>query len=303
MPTPAHSTDAPDSLDQSSESSESPELSWGHRYLMCPPDFYRVDNAINPWMDTTHPIDRDRAHDQWSGLVAALGQAGAKVDLIEARTDSPDMVYSMNLGLVDNDTAILSEMRYPQRHSERATALPWFADHGYQASVIAGGVFEAGDAFLWRDTVLMAHGPRTDLSAHLGLAEQRKVRVTPVGIVDPLMFHLDLSFCPLDARRALVYPDAWDSTSQRTVRDLVPEPLVLSRDEALLFCANSIVVGRTVIMPSCPPRIGQQLATWGFDVVEVPLSELHLGGGSARCLTLPLDTNLDPARVSPSPLP
>jgi N-dimethylarginine dimethylaminohydrolase len=74
----------------------------------------------------------------------------------------------------------------------------------------------------------------------------------------------------------------------------VPEPLVVTDHEALTtFCANSIVVGRTVIMPSgSPDRVVARLRAWGFEVVEVDVSEFHKGGGSIRCLTNPVDVTL-----------
>jgi N-dimethylarginine dimethylaminohydrolase len=74
----------------------------------------------------------------------------------------------------------------------------------------------------------------------------------------------------------------------------VPEPLVLTDEEALsTFCANSIVVGRSVVMPAgAPERVVAQLRDWGFDVVEVDVSEFHKGGGSVRCLTNPVDVTL-----------
>ena len=31
------------------------------RYLMCRPDHFAVDYAINPWMDPTAPVDTDLA--------------------------------------------------------------------------------------------------------------------------------------------------------------------------------------------------------------------------------------------------
>jgi N-dimethylarginine dimethylaminohydrolase len=71
---------------------------------------------------------------------------------------------------------------------------------------------------------------------------------------------------------------------------------VLTEEEAFTFCANSIVVEDTVIMPACPDRVRRQLETWGFHVVLVDVSELHRGGGSIRCMTLPLDTDLSAAR-------
>jgi N-dimethylarginine dimethylaminohydrolase len=121
--------------------------------------------------------------------------------------------------------------------------------------------------------------------------------------VHPALYHLDLSFCPLDERRAIVAPDAWDAAGRATVASLVPEPLVLDQDEAFTFAANSVVVGDVVVMPAgVPPRVTRQLERWGFTVATVDVSELHKGGGSVRCMTLPLDTVLDDARLSALPV-
>ena len=80
------------------------------------------------------------------------------------------------------------------------------------------------------------------------------------------MYHLDLGFCPLDERRAMVCPAAFDAAGARALLDLVPEPIVLTETDALTFCANSIVVGRTILMPACPPAVREQLEDAGFTV-------------------------------------
>ena len=59
-------------------------LSWGRRYLMCRPEHFRVDYAINPWMDVDAAVDPDRALAQWDTLVETLRAAGAEV-----RADRP----------------------------------------------------------------------------------------------------------------------------------------------------------------------------------------------------------------------
>ncbi len=110
------------------------------------------------------------------------------------------------------------------------------------------------------------------------------------------MYHLDLAFCPLDDRRAIVCPAALDDASAEALLALVPEPLVLTEEEALTtFAANSIVVPSatggpaTVVMPAAPDHVREQLEAWGFAVELVDVSEFHKGGGSIRCLTNPVD--------------
>jgi N-dimethylarginine dimethylaminohydrolase len=275
-------------------------LNWGRRYLMCRPEHFRVEYAINPWMDVEAPIDTDLALAQWDVLAATLQAAGATIEQIVQRADAPDMVYAMNYGLVDGDHIGLSRFRYDQRRTEVDAAEWWFGEGGFRTTRVGrvgSGAFEAGDAFLFGDRLLVAAGPRTDLASHARLAEVFDVGVASVGVVHPALYHLDLSFCPLDQTKAIVAPAAWDAAGRATVARLVPEPLVIDEDEAYTFCANSVVVGDVVVMPQgVPVRVARQLETWGFSVATVDVSELHKGGGSIRCMTLPLDTRLDAAR-------
>ncbi len=272
-------------------------LPWGRHYLTVAPDQFRIDYAINPFMDVHAQPDPRRATDQWLALVQALRAAGARVEVLGARADSPDMVYAMNLGLVLNAPGrrrvVMSHMRHPERRREVRSAQPWFAERGFATSYVGrdgvGAHLEAGDAFAFGDALVVGHGPRTEELALKHLAADLDVRVRGLRIAHPGMYHLDLAFCPLDSTRAMVCPAAFDERSAAAALELVPEPLVLSEEEALTFCANSVVVGRTIVMPACPERVRARLESWGFDVVLVDLGELHLGGGSARCLTNPLD--------------
>lgn len=297
----------------SAATTDLPDLPWGRRYAMVEPSAYRIDYAINPFMDPAHQPDPGRARDQWAGLVATLQGLGAQVDVVPALPGAPDMVYAMNLGLALCDApgaaraggrrVVLSHMRYAQRRMETAAARQWFEAAGFRAQDLATGAeegggapvphFEAGDAFPVSGVLVVGHGPRTEAAALPRLAESTGAEVRGVRLVDPAMYHLDLALCPLDAEQAIVCPEALDPVSAAALLDLVPRPLVITREEALrTWCANSVVVGRTVVMPDCPPRVRRELERRGFEVVLVDVGEFHLGGGSIRCLTNPLDIAL-----------
>jgi N-dimethylarginine dimethylaminohydrolase len=276
------------------------QLLWGHRYLMVEPDHFRVDYAINPYMDVSDQPDPARAREQWLGLVEAIRAVGGAVEVLPQRPDSPDMVYAMNLGLVVNDgpavedrRVVHSHMRFAERRNETLTAGPWFSEHGFAGTYVGrdgvGAHLEAGDAFAFGDALVVGYGPRTEELALKHLATELDVRVRGLRITHPGMYHLDLAFCPLDEKRAMVCPAALDDASAEAMLAMVPEPLVLTEEEALTFCANSIVIGSTILMPAVPDRVRAQLEAWGFEIVVLDLGEFHKGGGSIRCLTNPLD--------------
>ena len=276
-------------------------LKWGRRYLMVEPGHFRVDYAINPYMDVLDQPDPATTREQWLDLVDAIRAAGASVEVLEQRADAPDMVYAMNLGLAVRpagpaglaDHVVLSHMRYAERRMETGTAEEWFRGAGFTASYVGrngvGAHFEAGDAFAFGDALVVGYGPRTEELALKQLAVELGVRVRGLRITHPGMYHLDLAFCPLSETRAMVCPSAFDEASARAALALVPEPLVLTEEEALTFCANSIVIGNRILMPACPERVRAQLEEWGLEIRLVDVSEFHKGGGSIRCLTNPLD--------------
>jgi len=266
-------------------------LSWGRRFLMCPPEHFGVLYEINPWMHREVVVDLDVARAQWDGLVATLQAAGAEVELLEPRPGLPDLVFTANAGTVNGTRFVPSRFRHPERQGEVPCYVDWFAAHGYSVAALPEEVAHegAGDALPFGSGFLSGYRFRSDAAAHGALSRLLGAEVRPIELVDPRLYHLDISFCPLDERRAMAFPGAWDAYGRKVVEATVDELLVLDADEALGFCANSVVVGSTVIMPSCPPAVGRQLEAWGFDVAVAPVAEFQKAGGACRCLTLALD--------------
>jgi N-dimethylarginine dimethylaminohydrolase len=271
-------------------------LAWGRRFLMCPPEHFAVLYEINPWMHEAVAVDLERARAEWDGLVATLMAAGAAVEVLEPHPGLPDLVFTANAGVVNHDRFVPSRFRHPQREGEVPHYVRWFTEHGYRVTALPEGACHegAGDALPFGAGFLSGYRFRSDAAAHLALSRFVGAEVRPVELVDPRLYHFDLTFCPLDERRAMVAVDALDSYGRKVVEALVPEPLVLEEDETLAFCANSVVVGTTVIMPSCPVRLGRQLEDWGFDVAVAPVGEFLKAGGACRCLTLALDVAVGP---------
>lgn len=269
-------------------------MNWGRRYLMCPPVHFGVLYEINPWMHTEVRVDVDVARQQWDGLVANLRAAGAEVVTMEPAEHVPDLVFTANAGLVNGSTFVPSHFRHPERQPETPVFAAWFEAHGFDVQHLPAdlGHEGAGDALPFNGVLLSGYRPRSDAAAGAVLSELLHAPVRSIELVDERLYHVDLTFCPLDDRHAICAPLGWDGYGRAVVADLVPEPLWLEDDEALSFCANSVVVGTTIVMPVAPPRVARILEGWGFDVVESPVSEFLKAGGGCRCLTLALDVRL-----------
>jgi len=271
-------------------------LGWGRRYLMCPPEHFGVLYEINPWMHREVAVDRDFSREQWDGLVANLQAAGAEVEMIGPQPDVPDLVFTANAGVVSGDVFVPAHFRHPERQPETEVFASWFDERGWTVERLPTGLGHegAGDALPFEGTLLCGYRTRSDASAGAVLSRMLQAPVRTVELVDERLYHVDLTFCPLDDRHALCAPAGWDRYGRTVVEALVPEPLWLEDDEALSFCANSVVVGTNIIMPVVPVRVGRQLEAWGFSVVESAVGEFLKAGGGCRCLTLALDLTLGP---------
>ena len=269
-------------------------LPWGRRFLMCPPEHFGVLYEINAWMSKEVVVDRDRARAQWDNLVATLQAAGATVEVLPAEPEWPDLVFTANAGLVNGRQFIPANFRHPERQGETPHNIAWFATNGFHVDLLPDDVDHegAGDALPFGSALVSGYRLRSDAASHAYVSRLTGAAVRSVELVDPRLYHLDLTFCPLDSRRAITVPMGWDAYGRKVIDALVPEPLALEPAEALAFCANSVVVDKNIVMPSCPPRVGRQLEAWGFAVAEVPVDEFLKAGGGCRCLTLALDVNL-----------
>lgn len=275
------------------------QLTWGRRFLLCRPAYFTVLYEINPWMHTEVRPDPDRAMEQFDGLAAQLRASGAVIELMEPVEHLPDLVFTANAGVVNGRQFVPARFRHPERQGETAHDAEWFAQRGFTVEWLPESLAHegAGDALPFGgpdDQLVLVSGYRfrSDAAAHRALSALTGAAVRSVELTDERLYHLDLVFCPLDDRRAMVAPLGLDSYGCKVISALVPEPLVLENDEALAFCANSVVVGSNIIMPSCPPRLGRMLEACGFSVAIAPVDEFLSAGGACRCLTLALDVDL-----------
>lgn len=283
-------------------------LRWGRRFLLCPPTHFTVAYEINPYMHVQVHTDPQRAAAEFDGLVSALTGAGAALEFLEPVDGLPDLVFTANAGVVDGGHFVPSRFLHPERRGETAHDEAWFTAHGFHLECLPGDdAFEgAGDALPFgggpedpspRPVLVAGYRTRSTFAAQRSLGELLGVPVRTVELVDDRYYHVDLVFCPLDDRRAMVAAQGLDRYGIRVLSGLVPEPIWLDDDEAAAFCCNSVVVGDVVVMPSCSARLGRLLDRAGFTVAVAPVGEFLKAGGGCRCLTLALDVELGGRRA------
>jgi N-dimethylarginine dimethylaminohydrolase len=258
-------------------------------YLMCPPEYFTVEYAINPWMNPDVPSDTARALRQWQQLRAAFVRLGHTVRAIDPQPGLPDMVFAANGATVIGGKVLGARFRYPQRAAEAQAYLDWFTRAGYPTVRSPRSVNEGeGDIVFAGRAILLGHGFRSDPAVTGELEALFGLPVLGVRLVDPRFYHLDTALCVLDADTAAYYPAAFDDAGKAVLTSHFAELIEAKDEDAEVLGLNAISDGRHVVLPEQATGLAAQLAGRGFEPVGVDLSEFLKSGGGPKCCTLEL---------------
>ncbi|WP_198586915.1 dimethylargininase [Glycomyces xiaoerkulensis] len=259
-------------------------------YLMCRPAYYAVEYAINPWMDTTAPVDTARACAQWETLTAVYTELGHDVEYIEPEPGLPDMVYAANGAFVVDGVAYGARFRHPERRPEADAHEKWHRAVG-RRYVRPEYTNEGEGDFTYlpgRELILAGWGFRTDARAHAEAAEVFGRQVVSLRLVDPRYYHLDTALAPLDGERIAYYPEAFAPGGRRLLERLFPDAVTADAEDAAAFGLNFVSDGTRVVLNAEAAGMARKLRDAGYEPVPVDLSELKKGGGSVKCCTAEL---------------
>jgi arginine dihydrolase len=256
------------------------------RYAMTAPTFFAVEYAINPWMDTSTPVDAALAVRQWDQLRSTYRALGHTVEMVEPVAGLPDMVYAANGGLVVDGTAIVARFAYPQRAGEAAAYADWMSSRGFEPHHTHHVNEGQGDLLVVGSTILAGYGFRTDQRAHAEVADLTGLPVVSLELVDPRFYHLDTALAVLDDTTVAYYPPAFGDDARAQLRRLFPDAVEVCSADAYVLGLNVVSDGKHVVLPANATGFADQIAEIGFEPIGVDLSELFKGGGSVKCCTL-----------------
>jgi N-dimethylarginine dimethylaminohydrolase len=259
---------------------------------MCPPDYFSVENVINPWMAGNEgTLDAELARSQWQRLYDELTSV-ADVELMPPQPGLPDLVFTANAGFIWGNKVVPSHFMPHERRPEEPYIKQWFADQGYDLKVLPDDIgFEgAGDCLIDREGPWLwtGYGFRTELVAHPYLDGWFDYEVVSIQLTDPRFYHIDTCFCPLTGGDLLYYPDAFDADSVAAIEQRISadKRIPVTEADAANFSCNAVNVGQHIFAHGFSTALKQRLNDRGFVLHETPLTEFLKSGGSAKCLTL-----------------
>lgn len=269
----------------------------------------------NAHMGMEREVNHYKAHKQWTDLFNILQKrVGVEVLLIPPAIGMLDMVFAANGALVKGNKALVSNFAAFQRKEEARYYIDFLKEndlevewskHEFEGQ--GDAMFSHGGRFLW-----MGHGFRTDPQSHTDICDffgmkphlvpddqGGLIEVTPEAESNAFAlklemaeyYHLDTCLCPLEGDHVLYYPPAFTPNGQKRIQKVFGEDkcIPITEDEAATFACNAISIDTDVVLNQSTPRLTKALAEKGYNVIETPMSEYMLSGGSCKCCVLHLD--------------
>ena len=96
------------------------------RVLMCPPDYFSIDEEINVHMHKEDQPDARKARQQWQELVRTYIELGVQMWFIEPQPGLQDMCFMANAGWCRWGKIIFANFSHSIRKAEEPFYELWF---------------------------------------------------------------------------------------------------------------------------------------------------------------------------------
>lgn len=277
--------------------------------LMSGVKYFDDASAINPYMDDTLVIDREKAKKEHDAIREALRAAGIHIERVIPPKDCQDGVYTANWALVRDDKAVMSSLP-TVRQAETPHAEKTLKRLGKQVVYPPEGLRFSGqgDALPCGDLLFCGSQYRTDPEVYDFLRKELGYEVIglktvptydnrgkPVinkasGWPDSFFYDIDLALAVISPELIAWCPEAFTDESRDKIKKLKLDKIEVTLNEAMNgFACNLVSTGHTVVMSARAPLLRSALEVRGYEVITPEVTELGKGGGYIRCTTLTID--------------
>jgi dimethylargininase len=229
------------------------------------------------------PIDVDTARAQHAIYVAALADAGYRVESLAAAADMPDAVFVEDTAVVFDRFAIVMRPGAASRRAEVPEVAPVLGRYRELRAIEAPATIDGGDVLVAGRRVFIGRSSRTNADA---IAQMRRMlaasgySVCELTVDDCL--HLKSAVTCVADGTLLINPGWLDRGALRDFELIAVDP----REP---YAANALRLRDRLVFPAAFPRTAERLAARGMRVTTVDASELAKAEGAVTCCSLIVD--------------
>ncbi|MCU0502299.1 MAG: arginine deiminase family protein [Anaerolineae bacterium] len=238
-------------------------------------------------ISSTHAaIDVALAQAQHAEYCQALAAAGLLVEALPPDERFPDSCFMQDPAVVIGGRcatarrAVVGRPGAPSRQGEEDAVAAALTGRFPLTRLIPPATLEGGDVLILPDRVVVGQSGRTNAAGIAQLAVALSGTELPVYAA-PVESYLHLLTAVTHIGQGILLAiEGWPLPAP--LADL--EVLRVPPEEA--YAANSLGVGKYVIVPAGHPRTEAMLAARGLDILLVPMSEFAKADGGVTCLSL-----------------
>ena len=225
--------------------------------------------------------DYTKALDQHADYVRALNECGLQVTVLPADEAYPDSTFVEDVALMTRPCAILTNPGAPTRRGEAASIHATLGQFYTHVEIIESpGSVEAGDIMMVGEHFYIGLSERTNESGAaqmIAILQKHGMQGSMVELTEVL--HLKTGLGYLENNNLLACGEFLHKSEFQTFNLLKVVP-----DEA--YAANSVWINGTVLTPKGFPKTREMIASAGYEIREVDVSEFQKLDGGLSCLSL-----------------
>jgi dimethylargininase len=232
------------------------------------------------------PINLTTAQEQHRAYENLLGKLGAHVISLPTEPDLPDSMFVEDPAIVLDELAVILPLGSETRRREAASIAQALAKFRKLEYVSLPGTLEGGDVLRIGRKIFVGLSTRSNAEGIRQLAAivaPHRYEVSAVRVTGCL--HLKSTVTSL-GRNTLLANRAWFDTVPFAGQEWIDV------DPSEPHAANVLALAGTVIFPASFPRTRARIATRGFHVTPLDISELQKAESGLTCSSL-LFTNKD----------
>ena len=232
-----------------------------------------------PQAISNHPqkkgINYFRALSQHQNYVAALQQIGGKILSLPPEDSLPDSTFVEDTAFIFGETAFLCSTKEKSRRNEVESVAKILKDHLKLLQLKP--YLDGGDILSTPEAIYVGLTSRTDAKAAKFLSKQICKKMVSIPVIKGL--HLKSAVSYLGNNILLISPERVETSAFKNFKWIEVE----ERDS---YSANCLALGNRVIMPAGFQKVNEKIRQYGFETIELEMSEFEKADGGVTCLSL-----------------
>jgi dimethylargininase len=224
-----------------------------------------------------HTVDLEKAREQHQKYCETLEELSLEVIHVRRDDEHPDSCFVEDNAVVENGKALICRMAKESRRGEQPDVADVLDDYMPVKWATAPATIEGGDVVHTEDRLICGITERTNLE---GVHQMKTWLDFPVATVfDPSIMHLK-SYITYLGERIMIAIDKYAAHPALEGYNILTPP---KTEE---YAADTLAIGKTVLMAEGYPDSQKLVKDAGFDVISLDVSEIQKCDGALTCLSI-----------------